>query len=83
MSVTVRTPAGPVLYCKGAPDVLLGLCTHIAAPAGVRAMTAADRRAISAQAAEMARSALRVLAFAESTTPQKGEKGFALPALWA
>ena len=53
MSVTVRTPAGPVLYCKGAPDVLLGLCTHIAAPAGVRAMTAADRRAISAQAAEM------------------------------
>jgi len=81
MSVTVRTPAGPVLYCKGAPDVLLGLCTHIAAPAGVRAMTAADRRAISAQAAEMARSALRVLAFAESATPQKGEKGLCFTGL--
>ena len=38
MCVTVRTPAGQMLYCKGAPDVLLGLCTHIAAPAGVRAM---------------------------------------------
>ena len=81
MSVTVRTPAGPVLYCKGAPDVLLGLCTHIAAPAGVRAMTAADRRTISAQAAEMARSALRVLAFAESATPQKGEKGLCFTGL--
>ena len=81
MSVTVRTPAGPVLYCKGAPDVLLGLCTHIAAPAGVRAMTAADKRAISAQAAEMARSALRVLAFAESATPQKGEKGLCFTGL--
>jgi len=46
---------------NGAPDVLLGRCTHILAPEGVRPMTDGDRRSIAAQNTAMAGQALRVL----------------------
>jgi Ca2+-transporting ATPase len=46
---------------NGAPDVLLGRCTHILAPEGVRPMTDGDRRSIAAQNTSMAGQALRVL----------------------
>ena len=77
MSVVVAGRAGGDrrLLCKGAPDVLLERCTAIAAPSGVRPMTAQDRREAQKAAAEMANRALRVLAFAESPTPEKGETG--------
>ncbi len=59
-----RTDGGFLTLGKGAPDVLLGLCTRIRDPKGVRPMTEEDRRTILAQNAAMARRALRVLAAA-------------------
>lgn len=65
MTVIYRNPAGELnAYAKGAPDVLLELCTHryvggIAVP-----MTAGDRQKVLATSSEMAAGALRVLAFA-------------------
>lgn len=47
---------------KGAPDVLLGLCSRIRDAGGTRAMTEEDRGRILAENAAMAQRALRVLA---------------------
>ena len=74
MSVVVRGQGGSRLLCKGAPDVLLGHCTRIATAAGTRPITAADRAEIAAVCAQMAGQALRMLGFAESDTPARGEK---------
>ncbi len=46
---------------KGAPDVLLGRCTHILSGAAPADMTAADARRVSDANAAMAERALRVL----------------------
>ena len=74
MSVTVSGPGGVRLLCKGAPDMLLARCTHIATPAGPRLLAPRDRADINAACARMAGEALRVLGFAESTTPAAGEE---------
>ena len=74
MSVVVRGQGGSRLLCKGAPDVLLGHCTRIATAAGTRPITAADRAEIAAVCAQMAGQALRMLGFAESDTPARGEE---------
>ncbi|MBD5093444.1 MAG: cation-translocating P-type ATPase [Subdoligranulum sp.] len=74
MSVVVRGQGGSRLLCKGAPDVLLGHCTRIATAAGTRTITAADRAEIAAVCAQMAGQALRMLGFAESDTPARGEE---------
>lgn len=74
MSVVVRGPGGSRLLCKGAPEVLLARCTRIASAHGTRAMTAADRAEIAGACAQLAGQALRVLGFAESATPAKGEE---------
>jgi len=65
MSIVIADPAGgAVMYTKGAPEVVLGMC-----PAEFRAGAAVPlndtrRREITGVAAEMASRALRVLAFA-------------------
>ena len=65
MTVVRRRSDGRLLaLTKGAPDVLLGLCTHIRDAAGTRPMTDEDRRTILAENAAMAQRALRVLAAA-------------------
>ena len=74
MSVTVSGPGGARLLCKGAPDMLLARCTHIATPAGPRLLAPRDRADINAACARMAGEALRVLGFAESSTPAAGEE---------
>ena len=74
MSVTVSGPGGVRLLCKGAPDMLLARCTHIATPAGPRLLAPRDRADINAACARMAGEALRVLGFAESSTPAAGEE---------
>lgn len=74
MSVTVSGPGGVRLLCKGAPDMLLARCTHIEAPAGPRLLAPRDRADINAACARMAGEALRVLGFAESSTPAAGEE---------
>lgn len=74
MSVTVRTQDGRKLLCKGAPDLLLMRCTHIAQGKTQRPMTPADRAQIKHACAELSAAAMRVLAFAQSDTPEKGEE---------
>lgn len=65
MTVVRERPDGNLIaLTKGAPDVLLGLCTRVRDAAGVRAMTDEDRRRILAENAAMAQRALRVLAAA-------------------
>lgn len=56
--------AGQFSFSKGAPDVLIGRCTHIFADGGVRSITEADRRSILSASDDMSSRALRVLAFA-------------------
>ena len=51
-------------YSKGAPDVLLAKCTHYLSSRGVRELSSGIRQKILSQNENMARSALRVLAFA-------------------
>ncbi|MDD3428777.1 MAG: cation-translocating P-type ATPase [Oscillospiraceae bacterium] len=73
MSVHMKSRSGPVLFVKGAPDVLLKRCTSIAAPGGSRPLTARDKEDLTFICKTMAANALRVLGFAESSTPSSGE----------
>ncbi len=64
MTSIVEDEKGSLLaYMKGAPDVILPLCTHIYENHQVRRMTDADREAILQVNEEFAGEALRVLAF--------------------
>ncbi len=66
MMSTVHTVDGAVIqYTKGAPDVLLGRCTHYLLDGAVVPMTDEHRAAIAAANKSMADRALRVLAAAE------------------
>ncbi|MCI6639188.1 MAG: cation-translocating P-type ATPase [Pygmaiobacter massiliensis] len=76
MSVTVATPAGPTLYCKGAPDLLLEHCDRIATATGSRPLTAADKAAVRQALADMAHNALRVLGFAEGVGEREDQLVF-------
>ena len=59
-----RADGGLVALTKGAPDVLLSLCTRIRDSAGVRTMTDEDRSKVLARNAALAGRTLRVLAAA-------------------
>ncbi len=61
MSVTVE---GGVTYVKGAPDILLKVCTRMADGSSSRPMTESDKSAVLARNASMSDGAMRVLAFA-------------------
>lgn len=75
MTVIVADPSSgsDTAYVKGAPDVILGSCTHILTSAGREELTFAKRREIARVCSEMSDKALRVLAFAYS--PDAGVKG--------
>ena len=64
MSTVHRSPSGLEAYVKGAPEILLGLCTHVFKEGRVEQLTDADRRLITKKNQEMAERALRVLAVA-------------------
>jgi Ca2+-transporting ATPase len=59
----------PTVLMKGAPEVVLERCTHITTADGVRAITDADRTAISADLSAAAGDAMRTLAFAHKPLP--------------
>ena len=73
MSVTAVGKGGARLFCKGAPDVLLARCTHISTGTAARPITKEDREALTIILHEMGQKALRVIAFAENSTPERGE----------
>jgi sodium/potassium-transporting ATPase subunit alpha len=57
------------LYCKGAPEVVLGLCDRVLAAGESVALDDGHRRAISAAQDRMAAQGLRVLGFAHRELP--------------
>ena len=57
----------PTAWTKGAPDVILELCTHILKNGKVVPLSVWDRQRIRRQYEAMSSSALRVLAFARRT----------------
>lgn len=73
MSSTVCSKNETKLLCKGAPDLLLEQCSFIATEVGKRPITIRDKKEISGICSSMAEQALRVLGFADSDTPEKGE----------
>ncbi len=65
MTVICRQPSGKVVaYVKGAPDVILDLCTHTYQGGKVVPLSDGDREAILGRNTSLAGEALRVLAFA-------------------
>jgi P-type Ca2+ transporter type 2C len=66
MTIVRRTSDGPVAYVKGAPDVLLGRCTHrLAADGSIEPLSDAARAAVVDANERFARQALRVLGVAQ------------------
>lgn len=64
MSVRAETLKGTFVFVKGAPEEVLKRCSCVLTENGGRAITAQDIKQAEASSAEMARGALRVLAFA-------------------
>ncbi|MBE6915645.1 MAG: cation-translocating P-type ATPase [Ruminococcaceae bacterium] len=64
MSVLVHTKNGKMLYTKGAPDLLLPLCTRYESHGQILPLTDEMRSAFERQNVDLASGALRVLAFA-------------------
>ena len=71
MSTIHTVQNGFVQYTKGAPDVVLGLCTHYLKNGEAVPMTDGYRQEILRANKEMADKALRVLACAQRTYSQK------------
>lgn len=67
MSVIAESSGKFEMMTKGAPDLLLGRCTHVLTPSGVKLMDTRTRHMILSQNNRMASNALRVLAFAYRT----------------
>ncbi|MGZ5052876.1 MAG: cation-translocating P-type ATPase, partial [Methylobacter sp.] len=64
LSTVHQTPGGPVLYCKGALEMLLPLCSRVQTGAAITPLTTEARQAFIQGQEEMAGQGLRVLAFA-------------------
>ena len=69
MSVVARTEAGGIMYTKGAPEVVLGLCSNERVGGASRRLTESRRAEIMASSSQMAGEALRVLALAYREFP--------------
>lgn len=67
MTTLHTTPKGIAAYIKGAPEIVLGLCTYIYEDGNARLLDSEDRKRILDANRAMAQEALRVLAFAEKT----------------
>ena len=73
MSTVHETENGFIQYTKGAPDVVIGLCTHYLKDGNHVPMTEEYRNQIIAANKAMADKALRVLACAERSWSEKPE----------
>ncbi len=72
MSTLHTTPRGITAFIKGAPEVVVGLCSRIYEGGSVRLLNSEDRDRIIGANKAMAQEALRVLAFAEKTFEGEG-----------
>lgn len=74
MTVICRQSSGALTaYVKGAPDVVLDLCTHIYRGGLAVPLSARDREEILARNSSLAGEALRVLAFAYRELPANSD----------
>jgi magnesium-transporting ATPase (P-type) len=64
LSVLYQTPGGNVLYCKGALETVLPLCTSIYIDGEIRILDDANRRRLIQAQESMAEQGLRILALA-------------------
>jgi Ca2+-transporting ATPase len=72
MTTIWREPDGTVTaYVKGAPDVVLGLCTHVRADGTARSATPDDRKRLLVLNDQFADDAMRVLAVAYRTVEDR------------
>jgi P-type Ca2+ transporter type 2C len=77
MSTVHKVGKKIVMYTKGAPDIMLDLCTRISINGKVKKLTKEEKNNILAMNKKFASSALRVLAFAyKECTPKKNEKDY-------
>ena len=70
---SVRQVNGLKLFCKGAPESVLSVCTHILIDGRARPLTAADREHLLSRGDLLARSAMRNLALAYKELPAATE----------
>ncbi len=80
MSTVHRVGSGLVVYVKGAPKEVLGLCTHLGLDGRDLPMSDALYAQVMAENDELARAGLRVLAVAMRNLPQ-GFSGFSVEEL--
>jgi calcium-translocating P-type ATPase len=69
LSTVHDTPDGKILYCKGAPEMVLPRCDQVQTAAGIVALDAAWRAQLLTAQQEMADRGLRVLALATKKLP--------------
>jgi sodium/potassium-transporting ATPase subunit alpha len=75
LSTVHAAPEGPVLYCKGAPEVVLARCARAAMDGGAVELSADLAVTFRTAAEAMAEKGLRVLAFAWHELPESFELG--------
>ena len=86
MSTVHDTPEGRMLYCKGAPEVVMPLCTSVLTAEGVRPIDSARMERFRQAQEDMAEHGLRVLALAWRQLPgsppeEEWERGLILAGL--
>ena len=74
-SVVQEMPEGPILYCKGAPEAVLPLCSHFDDGTAVRALDPAARERLVVAEDGMAERGLRVLALAARQLRKRPQDG--------
>ncbi|MFZ5524309.1 MAG: cation-translocating P-type ATPase [Pseudomonadota bacterium] len=70
MSVICDTPQGPMLYCKGAPESVLPLCSKMLLQGRPLPLDEASRASLLGTHEQMTERGLRVLALAYRSLPQ-------------
>jgi calcium-translocating P-type ATPase len=74
MSVICETPQGQMLYCKGAPESVLPLCSEMWLQGKVQQLDDTSRAALMATHDQMTEQGLRVIALAYRPLPQHEEE---------
>ncbi|MDD5057609.1 MAG: cation-transporting P-type ATPase [Sideroxydans sp.] len=70
MSVICATPQGQMLYCKGAPEMVLPLCSAMLLQGNILPLDDAGRSSLLATQEQMTEQGLRVIALAYRALPQ-------------
>lgn len=83
MSTLHQTKNEKYLYTKGAPDVLLNICSHIKIKDKIKKLTEKDKQEILEKNNQFANNALRVLGFAYKKTNNLKEEGLIFVGLQA